>query len=354
MLWARHRAPESPSWPCFPGTDPHKIPIDPNGNLASKTEGTDTWGYSWNAENQLTKVEKNGLEQARFSYDPLGRRVEKIAGGVTTGYTYDGFDILRETRGSIALKYVHGPQVDEPLAVDDGAALSYLHADGLGSIVKTTNATGAVAMTRQYDAWGHLQIGGDQPGYAFTGREWDPEVGLYHYRTRYYEPKLGRFILEDLIGFDGGENFYAYVTNAPANSGDPFGFCGLGGCGAKMSRGRPDPTPPPEPTCIAPSDYPCPCPLQARYDDDKYWACMASGGAAGGGPSGGFGTHNFGNKSKKAYKSGGGWGQKSEQGGIARRQGASACAVGGLVMLMQIPQICRRASLECVPIGSTK
>ena len=33
---------------------------------------------------------KNGVEQARFSYDPLGRRVEKVAGGVTTSYTYDG------------------------------------------------------------------------------------------------------------------------------------------------------------------------------------------------------------------------------------------------------------------------
>jgi YD repeat-containing protein len=50
---------------------------DPNGNLTTRTEGSDTWGYEWNAENQLTKVEKNSVEQARFSYDPLGRSVEK-------------------------------------------------------------------------------------------------------------------------------------------------------------------------------------------------------------------------------------------------------------------------------------
>ena len=54
---------------------------DPNGNLTTKTEGTDTWGYDWNAENQLTRVTKNGVELARFSYDPIGRRVEKVAGG---------------------------------------------------------------------------------------------------------------------------------------------------------------------------------------------------------------------------------------------------------------------------------
>ena len=69
----------------FPGGGPRQVPIDPNGNLATKAEGTDNWAYSWNAENQLVKVEKNEAEVARFAYDPLGRRVEKVvAGGVTT------------------------------------------------------------------------------------------------------------------------------------------------------------------------------------------------------------------------------------------------------------------------------
>lgn len=81
------------------GTDPHKVPIDPSGNLTAKAEGTDTWAYSWNAENQLTKVEKNGAEVARFADDPMGRRVDKVAGGATTSYTYDGDGILREVRG---------------------------------------------------------------------------------------------------------------------------------------------------------------------------------------------------------------------------------------------------------------
>lgn len=98
----------------------------------------------WNAENQLTRVTKNTIEQARFKYDPLGRRVEKVAGGVTTAYTYAREDILREASGATTLKYIHGPDVDEPLATADGSAFSYHHADGLGSAVKTTNATGAV------------------------------------------------------------------------------------------------------------------------------------------------------------------------------------------------------------------
>jgi YD repeat-containing protein len=93
---------------------------DSNGNLTSKNEGTDNWTYEWNARNELTRVTKNSVEQARFEYDPIGRRVQKVAGGVTTSYTYDGADILREVRGATTLKHIHGLNLDEPLAVDDG------------------------------------------------------------------------------------------------------------------------------------------------------------------------------------------------------------------------------------------
>jgi RHS repeat-associated protein len=198
---------------------------DPNGNLTSKTEGTDTWTYTWNAVNQLTKVEKNGAEVDRFSYDPLGRRVEKVAGGVTTTYAYDGEDILREVRGASILKYLHGLGIDEPLAREDGAgALTYYHADGLGSIVKHTAQTGAIVHEYRHDAWGNLEIGASEPGYSFTGREWDPEIGLYQYRARYYEPKVGRFVSEDPIGLAGGVNRFSYVVNKPTTLVDPSGL----------------------------------------------------------------------------------------------------------------------------------
>jgi RHS repeat-associated protein len=59
---------------------------------------------------------------------------------------------------------------------------------------------------------------------AFSGREWDPEIGLYYYRARYYDPKIGRFISEDPIGFAGGVNLYSYVDNNPVLAGDPSGL----------------------------------------------------------------------------------------------------------------------------------
>jgi RHS repeat-associated protein len=157
---------------------------DANGNITGKTEAGIAWTYEWNAENQLLRVTKNGTEAARFAYDPLGRRVAKVAGEVATSYTYDGADVPRE-------------------AVNDGSSTT----------------------TYRY---GNLEAGANEPGYAFTGREWDPEAGLYYYRARYYDPRIGRFLSEDPIGFAGGDvNLYGYVRNQPAGWVDPHGLSSL-------------------------------------------------------------------------------------------------------------------------------
>lgn len=58
---------------------------------------------------------------------------------------------------------------------------------------------------------------------AFTGREWDPEIGLYYYRARYYGPAVGRFPSEDPIGWWGSGSLYSYVDNNPVNFIDPRG-----------------------------------------------------------------------------------------------------------------------------------
>jgi RHS repeat-associated protein len=169
---------------------------------------------------------RNGVLQASFQYDPLGRRVVKSTPAKVTTYTYDGADILREnvTVGGITTTshYVHGPSIDEPLAKETGGVVTYYHADGLGSIVKETSAAGVVTNTLRYDAWGNIEAGA-RDGFAFTGREWDPETGLYYYRARYYDSHAGRFLSEDPIGFAGGLHLYAYVLNEPVGGKDPAG-----------------------------------------------------------------------------------------------------------------------------------
>jgi len=198
---------------------------DANGNLSQKVEGADTWVYTWNALNQLTAVSKNGASQATYKYDPLERRVERVADAVTTEWTYDGDEILRQAAPSGALTFVHGPDVDEPMATQTIATgvTTYLHADALGSTVVSTNSAASISGTSTYDAWGNMEGGVPGP-YAFAGREWDSTTRLLFSRNRYYDPTAGRFISEDPIDFDGGVDFYSYVDNNPVNWIDPYGL----------------------------------------------------------------------------------------------------------------------------------
>jgi RHS repeat-associated protein len=207
---------------------------DANGNLL--TNGTKS--YEWDAENRLARVLDGSAEVARFKYDAVRRRVEKVAGTTTTTWTYDGNGILHEV-GAATSKCIHGPRIDEPLAQEDSAgALTLIHADALGSVTRNSSALGVASGARTYDAWGSFEAGATS-GHAFTGREWDPDLGLYYYRARYYDPKAGRFISEDPIAFVGGVNFYAYVENTPANARDSFGLSMTGGYGTLPRPFRP-------------------------------------------------------------------------------------------------------------------
>ena len=42
--------------------------------------------------------------------------------------------------------------------------------------------------------------------------------------NRYYDPQQGRFLTRDPIGYMGGKNLYAYVTNNPVSETDTLGL----------------------------------------------------------------------------------------------------------------------------------
>jgi RHS repeat-associated protein len=210
---------------------------DKNGNLISKADGTTTFTYTYDYENQITRIVKsvNGtVTTSDYKYDPFGRRIEKkvTSGGTvtTTKYIYDGMNIIAEynANNQLTTKYVQGPGIDEHLSIQKGGNVWYYHTDGLGSVTAMTDSAGAVIQTYSYDSFGNIvnQTGSIQQPYIYTGREYDSETGLYYYRARYYDTITGRFISKDPIGFRGGLNLYAYVGNNPVNFIDPYGLAG--------------------------------------------------------------------------------------------------------------------------------
>ena len=208
---------------------------DANGNLTD--DGVFTYGYD--AENRLVSATQPapGIS-ATYVFDPLGRRTAKTVNILTTSYLYDGARVIADYDGAGALiqRYVYGPGIDEPIAAVTAAGdRLYHHMDGLGSVVALSDDFGAAVETEAYNAFGVSAVPAGATPYRYTGRRFDAETGLYHYRARAYSPALGRFLQPDPIGYLGGLNLYAYVANDPLNRLDPFGLfkvTAIGGGGA--------------------------------------------------------------------------------------------------------------------------
>ena len=204
---------------------------DANGNLISKTakaSGAVT-DYGWDAQNQLTRIDFPDLTFAEYRYDPFGRRIEKNVGGTVTRYVYDGQDMVLEFdgTGTLRARYSHGQFVDQPLAMQRDGQSYFFHADRQGSILRVTDAAGAVVNEYEYDSYGNFEtrIEGVANPFTYTGREFDAESGLYYYRARYYDPATGRFLSEDPLNFAAGDsNLYRYVFSNPVNLTDPSGL----------------------------------------------------------------------------------------------------------------------------------
>ncbi len=212
---------------------------DRAGNLVSASGGS-TASYQYNALNQLTAVYAGSTLIARYAYDVLGRRIAKkvysSATGGTVGYmrfVYEGENVAFETdeAGNVGLRYTWGG-VDDLLAVDSGSTKHYyLTQDLLHTARGLVRRDGTWIVSQRYDPYGST-IARDTNSavwvpplrYAWTGREYDAELGLYYFRARYYSPIHLRFVQEDPIGYSGGENLYPYAGGNPLAARDPSGL----------------------------------------------------------------------------------------------------------------------------------
>lgn len=137
----------------------------------------------------------------------------------------------------------------ERCGVVDYDARLFVHQNEQQSVFALTNNTGVVVEGYQYDPYGSaivfkpgvngvVDFGGDDvlatSGQAsivfqYTGRDFDKESGLLHYRTRYLDSGWGRFISRDTIGVWGDAsslgNGMAYAVCAAHEGSDPLGTC---------------------------------------------------------------------------------------------------------------------------------
>jgi RHS repeat-associated protein len=105
-----------------------------------------------------------------------------------------------------------------PARVRPQTSQTYYHRNQQYSIVGLTNAAGTLVKRFTYSAYGTLGIYAANGTvrtsstyanrYTYTGREWDSELRLYHFRARWYDPATGGFVSRDPLGYVDGMSLY--------------------------------------------------------------------------------------------------------------------------------------------------
>ena len=223
--------------------DGHSLTYDAIGNPLTYYNGS-SYTMTWAKGRRLASVSR-GSSSASYAYDMDGIRTSKTVNGVTTEFITQNGRVVRQSWSGNVLDFFNHSQ-HRPYAVTykpaDGAAATYYYITNLqGDVVALIDSSGSLAAEYTYNAWGApltMPYGGAGAGAVwppiaelnplrYRGYYYDAETGFYYLQSRYYDPKIGRFINADSqldTAISSGLNLFSYCENNPICNVDPDGY----------------------------------------------------------------------------------------------------------------------------------
>lgn len=176
----------------------------------------------WTARGDLAVASQlsTGNELARFTFDPLGRRLSR---------TIDGSGIAWSHGGLLELDAAGSPVAADlgPVRIGVYGERTYRHLDLRGNVALRSDESGAITTHRSHGAYGPIDTVGEsrdlEHGFGL-GLELPIDAALgpvYVMGDRLYDPLIGRFLAPDPVAH--WVNDFAYTMGNPVEFWDPSG-----------------------------------------------------------------------------------------------------------------------------------
>jgi RHS repeat-associated protein len=217
---------------------------DANGSVTAEARPGGTYAYTYNAAGRMAEFRINGILQASYKYDAMGRQAIRTLTSPSPVTIHSVFDSqgrriaeYNESTGALIREYIWLGW--EPVAVIEGSAIFHIRTDQIGRPVFATSrafsqsaSPGTVVWSASYSPFGGVTTSTGTPITArFPGQWFQSESGLHQNWMRDYDPTTGRYLEADPLGLVDGASVYGYVGQNPMRWIDPTGenSVGVGG-----------------------------------------------------------------------------------------------------------------------------